>query len=120
MSLNMRGHIDSVFESDKVTRIFKGNGYYDDMGIWIEQDEIRAVFRANVQPLNDREIVALGIGAERINSIVKIYINNNINNLSLADDWMVDGERYKTIRLDKRKSRTYIKIVAERTDNEAK
>lgn len=118
MSLNMRGHIDTVFESEKATRVYRGNGYYDE-GIWVEAPEVKETYVANVQPLNDREIASLGIGAERINSVLKIYINNNINDLSLVDDWILDGERYKTIRTDKRKKRTYIKIIAERYDDQS-
>lgn len=120
MSLNMRGHIDSVFESDQAIRVYKGEGYYDDIGIWIPQDEQQsAPYSVNVQPLNDREIVSLGIGAERIGSILKIYINRRIGPVSELDDWLIDGERYKTIRLDKRKKRTYVKVIAERIDDQS-
>lgn len=119
MSLSMRNHIDSVFESDRVTRITKAGGYYDEYGIWVPAPEVTQSYRANVQPLNDKEIVSLGIGAERVGSVIKIYINNNVGSVSLADDWVVDGEKYKTIKTDLRKTRSYVKIIAERYDDQS-
>ena len=117
MSLNMRGHVDSVFESARVTRIYRGNGYYDE-GVWVGADEKRATYRANVQPLSDKEVYFLNIGGERISSILKLYINTGVGDFTMQDDWIIDGKKYKTIRCDTRKRRSYSKIIVELYDEQ--
>lgn len=116
MSLNMRGHIDSTFKSASVQRISKAGGSYVD-GIWTPAPEMKQSYDANIQPLQNREIESLNIGAERINDIRKLYINIGVEQLSLKDDWSFYGQKWKTVQIDQRDARTYAKVIVERYDD---
>lgn len=118
MSLSMLGHIDDVFESFDAERITKAGGDYED-GIWVPKPETRGSYVVNVQPLKDREIFNLNIGAERVSDIRKIYVNEgDLEDITQNDDWTFLGQRWKTIQLDNRPWRDYCRVIVERYDDQ--
>lgn len=118
MSLNMQGHIDSVFKSVSATRISKAGGSYVN-GVWVPSPETRGSYTVNMQPLNDKEIYFLSIGAERVQDVRKIYVNDgDLESIGINDDWEILGQRWKAIRTDNRPWRKYCRIIVERYDDQ--
>ncbi|BAN16834.1 hypothetical protein X848_gp24 [Edwardsiella phage PEi21] len=116
--LNMNGMIDTVFRSTSATSVTTGGSYVD--GVWVPGDSQRVTFNnVNIQPLNNKEIQFLQIGAERISNVMKLYINDaRAANIDLWCNWEIDGIVYKTIQLDNRPWRTYCKLMVERVDDQ--
>ncbi len=116
MSLDMAGHIDDVFESLPAIRISNtGGGYVN--GLWVDGAEVQSSHRVTLQPLNTREIQNLSAAGERITDVRKIYVNDGIlTSISQADDWEIDGQRWKCIALDNRPWRNYCKAIISRYD----
>ena len=123
MSLNMAGHIDAVFKSVTATRTVKTPGAYGSDGIWVPGSTTDSTHVINLQPLNELEIKNLEIGSERIEDHRKIYVNDGADYSLQYDTWTFPAEAgapdgvYKVIRLDKRPTRTYAKIIVSRIDD---
>lgn len=117
MSLNMFGHIDSVFVSIPAKQVSQTGGDYDSDGIWVPGAESTTAYTVNIQPLNPRDIDSLQIGGERVKDYRKIYVNNgDFHALSPKAFWEFDAnnngtERYKVISGDIRQWRNYAKII---------
>lgn len=118
MSLNMSGHIDGIFKSVDATRSGKSGGAYVN-GHWVAGVETTNAHNVNLQPLNEKEIQSLSIGAERIGDMRKIYVNDgDMYNIAESDIWTftgIDGE-FKTVSLDNRPWRNYCKAIVSRID----
>lgn len=118
VSLDMSGHIDTVFKSVTATRTAKSGGEYTD-GIWVAGTETETTHAANVQPLNNKDIDFLTLAGERIRDSRKVYINDGtMASISESDTWTfpnVDGT-FKTYSLDNRPWRNYCKFYAIRLD----
>ena len=114
----MSGHIDGVFKSVDATRTGKSGGAYVD-GLWVPGVETDNPHTVNIQPLTEKEIQSLSIGAERIGDMRKIYVNDgDMYNIAESDIWAftgIDGE-FKTVSLDNRPWRNYCRIVVSRID----
>lgn len=118
MSLDMQGHIDDVFESTPADRIAKTGGAYVD-GIWTDGTETTTPHKVTIQPATDKEIQALSSGSERILDMRRVYVNDGVlASISQADDWVFDGQRFKTVKLDNRPWRNYCKIIVSRYDEQ--
>ncbi len=118
MSLNMLNHIDDVFVSLPADRVSESGGGYVD-GIWIVGTKSTTSHRVNIQPASDREIDALSQGGERINDARRIYVNDGVlADIAPADDWLFDGQRWKTVKLDNRPWRNYCKVIVSRYDEQ--
>ena len=116
MSLDMRGHIDSVFESIPAQRVGKTGGSYVN-GIWVDGVETETPHNVDIQPASDREIAALISGGERVTDVRRVYVNDGVlASISQADDWLFDGQRWKTVKLDNRPWRNYCKAIVSRYD----
>lgn len=108
----IKGDFDSGFN---VVRVTTEKSYVD--GIPTETEIKRTSFRANVQPMSDRELDFLSMGGERIVDARKIYINDDsFDELDLTGHFEFDGQKWKPIKIDKRPKRKYCKIVVSRVD----
>ncbi len=117
MSLDMFGQIDDVFESIPAQRIAKSGSYVD--GVWTSGAEVATIHRVNIQPATDREIDALSGGGERLTDVRRVYVNDGVlASISPANDWVFDGQRFKTIKLDNRPWRNYCKVLVARYDEQ--
>ena len=117
MSLDMSGFIDADFKSIPANQITQTGGYDGD-GIWDSGiDSPPIPYDVNVQTLNDRELNNLNIGGERVEDYRKLYINDgDFHALSPKAFWDFDAnnvgtQRYKVIKSDIRKWRSYAKIT---------
>lgn len=118
MSLDMRGHVDSVFKSIDATRIASSGGGYVD-GLWIEGTTTTTLHTVNIQPATDREIDAIEKGGERIIDARRVYVNDGIDaSIKESDIWEFDGQRWKCHKLDNRPWRNYCKAIVSRFDNQ--
>jgi hypothetical protein len=118
MSLDMRGHVDSVFKSVTVVHTTTGNGGYVN-GIWYSSDSITQTFIANLQPVSDREIDFLIQAGERVIDVRRVYINSG--DLSVIDqngDWEFLNQRWKTVKCDNRPWRNYCKLIVSLYDEQ--
>lgn len=120
MSLSMQGHVDAVFRSSDVVVTGKTNGGWDSEGNMIPPAVVTATFtRANIQPLNNRELENLLRAGERIVDGRKIYINSgDFDVLALATNLTMLGQEWKIVQSDVRPWRNYAKIVVSRYDNQ--
>ena len=118
MSLDMRGHIDSVFRSTPATRISYSPGGYVD-GVWVDGIPTQSPHTVTLQPLNNKEIQQLQIGAERVGDVRKIYVNDgDLYSITPSDDWAFDAVDglFKSIALDNRPWHNYCKVIVSRYD----
>ena len=118
MSLNMLGHIDSVFKSTDASRFKTTGGSYVN-GLWVEGSEMPSPHTVNLQPLTEKEIQSLSIGAERINDTRKIYVNDgDLYSIAKSDTWTFTNVAgvFKSVALDNRPWRNYCKIIVSRID----
>jgi hypothetical protein len=118
MSLDMQGHIDSVFQSVPATRSYESAGGYVD-GIYVPGTLQTMSHVVTLQPLNALEIQSL-TGAERYVDLRKVYVNDGqISTLAKTDKWTFTGVegQYKVIQLDARAWRNYAKIIVSRIDD---
>jgi hypothetical protein len=117
--LDMSGHIDDTFQSVAANRTSKSGGGYVD-GRWVEGTITISPHKINLQPLNNKEIQALQVGAERIGDMRKIYVNDgDLYSIAEADTWefaTVDGA-FKCVMLDNRPWRNYCKAIVSRKDD---
>lgn len=119
-TLNMLGHIDSVFKSTDATRIRKvGDSYVD--GKYVEGSETTSPHTVNIQPASDKQIDHLERGGERIKDARRVYVNDgDLYSISEADNWTftgIDGV-FKTQMLDNRPWRNYCRFIAVRIDDQ--
>lgn len=114
--LDMSGTIDSTFQSIPAERTsMTGGGYVD--GIWVDGVETTAPHMVTIQAATDREIDFLSHGGERILDVRRIYVNDgDLYSISPSDNWVFDGQTWKTIKLDNRPWRNYCKIFVSRLD----
>ena len=118
MSLDMEGHIGDVFESIPANRVSKTGGAYV-LGIWTDGTETTTPHTVTIQPASDREIQVLSKGSERILDLRRVYVNDGVlASISQADDWLFDGQRWKTVKLDNRPWRNYCKAIVSRYDEQ--
>lgn len=118
MSLDMRGHVDSVFKSVTAVHKTTGNGDYVN-GIWQSSGSITQTFIANLQPASDREIDFLIQAGERVIDVRRVYINSG--DLSVIDqngDWEFLNQRWKTVKCDNRPWRNYCKLIVSLYDEQ--
>ena len=120
MSLNMQGHIDSVFTSGEVVFLVKTNGGWTPYGDPIEPAIERVPYvLANVQPLRDRELQNLLMAGKRVGDTRKIYVNTgDLAKLTLATGVEFEGQLWEIIESDIRPMRMYAKVVVSRYDNQ--
>lgn len=118
MTLDMFGHIGDVFKSIPANRIAKTGGAYVN-GIWVDGTETSTPHDVTIQPASDKEIAVLSSGSERILDMRRVYVNDGVlASISQADDWVFDGLRFKTVKLDNRPWRNYAKIIVSRYDDQ--
>ena len=121
MSLDMLGFIDDVFESVPATR-YSQSGSRGSDGKWAAGAETDTAHTVNLQPLSEKEVSNLGIGAERIQDYRKIYVNDgDLYSLTPQDEWSFDtpdlsGIRFTVYKMDNRPWRSYCKCVVHRND----
>lgn len=119
MSLDMEGHIDDTFESVAATRTPQSGGYGAD-GIYVNVVGASQPHRVTVQPLINKDLVSLNIGAERILDARKIYVNDgDLYSILPSDLWTfagIDGT-FRTVSLDNRPWRKYCKAIVSRKDD---
>lgn len=119
MSLDMFGQIDDVFESIQADRVSKTGGAYVN-GLWVDGVETETPHTVTIQPASDREIAALVSGGERITDARRVYVNDGVlAEISQADDWLFDGQRWKTVKLDNRPWRNYCKAIVSLYDSQS-
>lgn len=112
MPINMSGHIDSVFKTSVATRTPTDGSWVN--GHWIATKDIISRHIVNVQPLSNKEIQTLQLGAERINDVRKFYMNDGSGaELKPSDMWTFDNVpgKFKVIALDWRPWHNYAKII---------
>lgn len=81
----------------------KGKGYYDDDGFWVDSPETAIFVEANVQPLNDRDLMLMP-ESERTKEWIKIYSASEIRQAKEgpsgyeADFVVWEGELFRVMR----------------------
>lgn len=121
MSLDMSDHIDDDFQSIPATR-FARSGSRGSDGRWTEGAETSTPHKITLQPLSEREKQNLGEGAERLEDLRKIYVNDgDLYSLTPQDEWEFDspdlaGIRFTVYMMDNRPWRNYCKCVVHRND----
>lgn len=121
MSLDMLGFVDDEFESVPATRHSQSGSRGSD-GKWAAGAEADTAHTVNLQPLSEKEVSNLGIGAERIQDYRKIYVNDgDLYSLTPQDEWSFDtpdlsGIRFTVYKMDNRPWRSYCKCVVHRND----
>lgn len=119
MSLDMLGTIDDTFKSADALRTGKTGGYGVD-GRYVSASGTPSPHKVNIQPLTSKELQSLSIGAERINDVRKIYVNDgDLYSILPSDEWVfsdIDGV-FRTVELDNRPRRNYCKAVVSRKDD---
>lgn len=114
---NVGGFIDHSFATDKI-KLLRVSGDYVD-GIWTETRDEATEHRANVQPLNPKERLAIEEGGQRLLDARKIYISDGSAPEVLPSDRIViegiEGE-YEVVQSDIRKTRQYCKIIVSKVD----
>lgn len=119
MSLNMYGHIDSVFKSTDVVVTYRDQGEYGPDGIWIPGPAQTESYVANIQPLSDRKLDNLLRAGQRIVDGRHVYINTgDFEKLALAQEMSFLGQRWKIVESDVRPWHKYARIVASRFDDQ--
>lgn len=117
--LDMGGHIDGVFRSQRVAVKAYTQGHRDAEGIWVPGTTVTAGYDANIQPLNDREIDNLMRAGVRVLDPRKLYINSgDLTKLELSHDVEFLGQRWRIVRSDIRPWRSYAKIIVSRYDEQ--
>jgi hypothetical protein len=119
MSLDMLGTIDDTFKSADALRTSKTGGYGAD-GRYVGASGTPSPHTVNIQPLTPKELQSLGIGAERINDVRKIYVNDgDLYSILPSDEWSFDGIDgvFRTVDLDNRPWRNYCKAIVSRKDD---
>lgn len=115
MPISVQGLIKGDFDSGlNIVRIKKSGQYVN--GIWVDGEETRKSFTANVQPVSDHELSFLTNGGERIVDARKIYLNDDVDEVDLSGEWEFLGARWKPIKIDSRPSRHYVKLTVARKD----
>jgi hypothetical protein len=115
--LDMSGFVDDVFKSVTATRTYEATGSYTD-GIWTPGAESTKDYAVNLQPLSSKDIKFLNEGGERIEDSRKVYVNDDVADISNGDRWAfagVDGE-FRAIGIDNRPWRNYCRFYAVRLD----
>ncbi len=118
-SIKMSRFIDSTFQSVPAQRISRPGGY-DAEGIYVPGTPVITNHKVTIQPVSDKEIQSLDIGAERTNDVRKIYVNDGeLYSIAPSDDWTFTGitGTFKTIVIDVRPWRDYAKVVVSRRDD---
>ena len=121
MTLDMLGHIDDTFESMPATRYAQSGARGSD-GKWTSGAETETPHKVTLQPLSDKELANLGVGAERVQDFRKVYVNDgDLYSITPQDEWEFDspdlsGIRFTTYMLDNRPWRSYCKCVVHRND----
>ena len=118
MSLDMSGHIDDVFESATVTRIFEIAGYRDpNTGLWVNGTTDTSSHSATIQPATTREVDSLSQGGERLKDVRHLWINDGTTAKVIeADLWEFEGQTWRCVGLDNRQWRNYCKVTVSRLD----
>jgi len=118
MSLDMEGHIDDVFESAMVTRLFELDGYRDPLtGRWVDGTTSTTPHVATIQPASMREVDSLSQGGERLKDVRNMWINDGTATIVLeADKWEFEGQTWRCLALDNRPWRNYCKVTVSRLD----
>lgn len=116
MSLSMSNHVDSVFYSGiRVNYTKYAQAWVNGRGVESAVETIN--FYCTVQPLNPRELNALGIGNEREKDYRKIYINSGrMDAVNLQGRFTFSGEEWKVVNYDHRPNRNYLKVTVTRID----
>jgi hypothetical protein len=121
MTINMAGHVSSVLKTCKGTR-FAQSGSRGSDGRWSGDPEAPTTHDVNLQPLTEKDVANLGVGAERIQDFRKAYINDGTTGeLTPQDEWEFDceglvGKRFTVDALDNRPWNNYCKIVMHLND----
>lgn len=117
--LDMGGHIDGVFRSQRVTVRAYTQGRRGDDGIWVPGTPRTESYSANIQPLSDREADNLLRAGVRLLDPRKLYINSgDLAKLELIHDMEFLGTRWRIVRSDIRPWRSYARIVVSRYDEQ--
>lgn len=112
MSLSMSGHIDFVFKSLPATRTSVTEGSYVN-GLYVPGNSTESQHTVNIQPLNQKEVDFLSIGADRITDTRKIFVNDgDLYSVKPTDTWTFDGIDgvFRCISIDNRPWRHYCKL----------
>ncbi len=119
MSLDMYGFVDDTFESVQAFRTSKTGGYGVN-GRYVGASDIPNPHTVNLQPVSTKDLQSLNIGAERINDVRKIYVNDgDLYSILPSDEWSLTGIEgtFKTVSLDNRPWRNYCKAIVSRKDD---
>lgn len=110
----MDGEIDNDFTTDEVTHIPSVGSYEN--GVWVESGGSQKVVSACIQPLSKRELSFLQNGGERVSDFRKLYVTQQIEDLTLMSQFEFFGQRWKVVEFDARPENTYYNIIVARFD----
>jgi hypothetical protein len=118
----MSGHVGGVLRTCGAVR-YSQSGARGADGKWVAGAEVSTIHKdVNLQPVSEKELANLGIGAERIEDYRKAYINDGLTaDLTPQDEWEFDapglvGVRFTMDSTDNRPWNNYCKIVVHRND----
>lgn len=123
--LDMFGFIDENFVSVTAQRVSRTAEYVNGRPVITTGASQSHV--VNVQPVTDKQIQHLSIGAERINDVRRIYVNDgNLYSILPSDEWVFGGIEaqqlgiegtFRCLELDNRPWRNYCKAIVIRKDD---
>lgn len=115
--LSMAGMISGGFNSGMNVYFVPETVSYID-GIAQKTESRKLKINCAVQPLNAREIQALGIGLDRIRDYRKIHVNDRTaaNFYGLTGHFEFDGAKWRPIDIDYRPLRVYCRVTVARMD----
>lgn len=118
LGLDMFGTIDDTFQSVAATRTPITTLLV--LGIPSVTEGNPIAHKVTLQPVSDKEIQFLGLGARRIGDLRKIYVNDGeTQSIAPSDVWTlagVDG-KFRAIKIDNRPWRNYARIIISREDD---
>ena len=125
MSLDMIGFIDDTFESVLALRTAKTSTFAN--GRPVNSVAAPKPHTVNVQPLSNKQIQSLDIGAERKNDTRRIWVNDgDLYSILPSDEWTFAGTQakrmgiegtFRTLELDNRPWRNYCRVIVSRKDD---
>lgn len=115
--IDMLSHVTGVFTSIKAVRYVRSGDWVD--GKWVEVPGMPSPHDVNIQPASDREIDFLGYGADRINDVRRVYINDgDMEGVTDNSEWLFLEQRWKTVKCDNRFWNNYCKLIVVRIDDQ--
>ncbi|MDX1487719.1 MAG: hypothetical protein R3268_05925 [Acidiferrobacterales bacterium] len=116
MSLNMLGHIDTVFQSLTITLKTEVPGSYDEFGDYVPGIETTSEHIANVQPATLKQIEFLAQGGERVTDVRQVWVNDGTS-IPVGAELEFLGYSWKVLQADNRPWRGRTKVVVTRLES---